>query len=471
MKSIINKILVAAIVLTVAGCVATPPAPYGPVPTAEQLAWQKMEYYMFVHFGPNTFTNLQWGHGDESPEVFAPTALDCRQWAATAKAAGMKAIILTAKHHDGFCLWPSEYSTHTVREAGQPDVLGELARACAEQGLKLGVYVSPWDRNHPAYGTPEYNNVFAGTLREVLTDYGDVFEQWLDGANGEGPNGKRQEYDWDLFHNTIYECQPHAVIFSDVGPGCRWMGNERGIVGETNWSRLDIDGFTPGHGAPRNDTLNRGNIHGKRWVPAEVDVSIRPGWFYTPDQDSLVKSVDSLERIWLTSVGRNANLLLNLPPDRRGRIHPTDSARVVELRAMLDATYKDNLASGATVSASKKRGRGFEPENILSPDYDLYWAAPDNALTAMLEVTLPEERTFDRLQLQEYIPLGQRVMAWHVDYWNGTDWEQLAEGTTIGYKRIVAVPAVTTSSLRIYIDGALACPVLNGLGLFKTPLG
>jgi alpha-L-fucosidase len=466
-----KKLLFISMVIMAAGCAATttPPVAYGPVPTAEQLEWQKMEYYMFAHFGPNTFTDMEWGHGDENPAVFAPTALDCRQWAATAKAAGMKGIILTAKHHDGFCLWPSEFSTHTVREAGQPDVVRALSEACAAEGIKFGVYVSPWDRNHPAYGTPEYNEVFASTLREVLTGYGDVFEQWLDGANGEGPNGKRQVYDWPLIHGAIRESQPHAVIFSDVGPDCRWIGNERGIGGVTNWSRLNIAGFTPGHGAPKTDTLNRGNIHGVQWVPAEADISIRPGWFYSASTDDRVKTVDSLDRIWLTSVGRNANLLLNVPPDRTGRINPIDSARLMEFRALRDATYSSDLAEGARVKADVRRGRKFEAQNIVSPDYDAYWAAPDGVTAAVLEITLPEERTFNRLQLQEYIPLGQRVEKWHAEYWDGAAWAPFAEGTTIGYKRIVAGPDVTTSRLRIHIDASLACPVINGLALFKAP--
>ncbi len=489
---IIKIPVVAALCGLLFGCSPGLPAPepFGPVPTAQQVEWQKMEYYMFVHFGPNTFTDVEWGDGHEDPRVFAPTAIDCRQWAATARDAGMKAIILTVKHHDGFCLWPSRYSTHTVRESGwQGDVLRDLSEACREYGLKLGVYLSPWDRNHPSYGTPEYNAVFAGMLDEVLGGYGDVFEQWFDGANGEGPNGKTQDYDWPLFHQTVYRHQPDAIIFSDVGPGCRWMGNERGVAGETNWSRLDIDGFTPGHGAPKGNVLNQGNIDGARWVPAEVDVSIRPGWFYSADQDDRVKSVDSLERIWLTSVGRNANLLLNVPPDRRGRIHPIDSTRLMGLRERLDATYSVNLADGAKVASvssvrpdvhkrfsvrlgflnfekSNATITTFHPNNILSPDYDKYWAAPDDVTTARLEIALPEPRTFNRLQLQEYIPLGQRVAAWHAEYWDGAEWVTCAEGTTIGYKRIVATPDITTDRLRIHIDNSLACPLLNGFALF-----
>jgi alpha-L-fucosidase len=255
-----------------------PPKPYGAIPTEDQVKWQQMEYYMFVHFGPNTFTNVEWGDGKEDPRLFNPADVDCRQWASVAKAAGMRGIIITAKHHDGFCLWPSKYSAHTVRESpwkdGKGDLLKELSEACREYGLKFGVYLSPWDQNHPAYGTAEYNQIFANTLDEVLSGYGDVFEQWFDGANGEGEDGKKQKYDWPLYHSVVYKNQPHAIIFSDIGPGCRWMGNERGVAGETNWSTLNTEGYGPGLDAPSVEVLNRGDEGGKNWVPAETDVSI-----------------------------------------------------------------------------------------------------------------------------------------------------------------------------------------------------
>ncbi|MCL2561558.1 MAG: alpha-L-fucosidase [Rikenellaceae bacterium] len=454
---------------------AAPPAPFGPVPTAQQMDWQKMEYYMFIHFGPNTFTNVEWGDGKEDPDVFYPTDFDADQWAQTAMAAGMTGIILTAKHHDGFCLWPSAYSTHTVRESkwrnGEGDVVREVADACRRHGLKFGVYLSPWDQNHPTYGTPEYNEVFAATLREVLTNYGDIFEMWFDGANGEGPNGRLQEYDWDLFHSTVRECQPDAVIFSDVGPDVRWIGNERGFAGTTNWSRLNIGGFEPGLGAPPVDTLNRGNIHGAHWIPGEVDVSIRPGWFYSPQTDARVKSLAQLFDIWHTSVGRNATLLLNVPPDRRGRIHENDSVRLMELRALVDETFSRDLAAGAVLKADNTRGRHFAAANMLSADYDAYWATGDGVHRASFEVTLPEPRTFNRLQLQEYIPLGQRVMSWDAEYYDAVtgEWLSLSEATTIGYKRIVAFDDVTTDRLRVNITASLAPPVLNGFALFRAP--
>ncbi len=446
-----------------------PPEPYGVLPTAAQIEWQKMEYYLFVHFGINTFTNEEWGSGQESPAIFNPTELDCRQWAATAKAAGMKAIIITAKHHDGFCLWPSKYSRHTVRESrwknGKGDVLRELSDACKEYGLKFGVYLSPWDRNHPSFGTPEYNRVFVNTLEEVLTNYGDVFEQWFDGAN----KGKKQVYDWALFNATIYKHQPHAVIFSDVGPGCRWMGNEAGVAGETNWSRLNVEGYEPGIKAPKPDVLNRGNMLGAQWIPAEVDVSIRSHWFYTPYTDNSVKPVEELMAIYHTSVGRNANLLLNVPPDRRGKIPARDSARLMEFKAALDRVYATDLAKGATLTASHERGAAFAAANLLNNDYDSYWAVGDEVFHPSLEVRLDKVCTFNRLVLQEYIPLGQRVAKFNVEAWDGKAWKEIASGTTIGYKRILCFPAVTTYKLRITIQNSLACPVLNKIALYRAP--
>lgn len=451
-----------------------PPAPYGPLPTEHQMAWQKLEYNMFIHFGPNTFTDVEWGDGKEDPKVFNPSAVDCRQWAAVAKAAGMKGIIITAKHHDGFCLWPSNYSTHTVRESlwkeGKGDLLRELSDACKEYGLKFGVYLSPWDQNHPAYGTPEYNEVFANTLTEVLTGYGEVFEQWFDGANGEGHGGKKQVYDWDMFHEVVYKNQPQAVIFSDVGPGCRWVGNEQGHVGETNWSRLDTEGYEPGAKGPNADSLNIGNINGAEWVPAETNTSIRPGWFYSPSTDDKVKSLGKLIDIYYTSVGRNSTLLLNVPPDRTGRIHPNDSARLVELRQAIDESFNKNLAEG-TLTATATRGNDsrYAVTNLFNDNYDSYWATNDDVLTASIELALGTEKTFNRLLLQEYIPLGQRIAEFNVEYWDGDKWNLLTNATTVGYKRILRFPTVTTSKVRINITKSLACPLLNKLEIYNAP--
>ncbi len=434
--------LIAIVPALILGC---KPRPYGPVPSEAQLRWQEMEYNMFVHFGPNTFTGLEWGQGSEAEDIFYPTALDCRQWAATAKAAGMKGIIITAKHHDGFCLWPNPESLHTVAQSswrgGQGDVLKDLSEACREYGLKFGVYISPWDRNDPAYGSPAYNEKYIRTLQSVHDGrYGPVFEQWFDGACGEGPNGKRQEYDWPAFHEAVWALSPDAILFSDVGPGCRWMGNERGVAGETNWSRLDVEGFTPGAGAPPRDTLARGNVFGKQWIPGEIDVSIRPGWFWRESENAQVKSVEQLADIWLTSVGRNALLLLNVPPDTRGRIHEIDSTRLMEFRAWREKVLGVNLAAGAGI---RKRARG-----------------------SIWEITLPQARTVNYVQLQEEIALGQRISGFRVEAEDAGGWRTVAEGTTIGYKRILPVASVTVRKVRVTITGALARPVLKDIALY-----
>lgn len=447
---------------------------YGAIPTQDQVDWQQMEYYMFTHFGPNTFTDVEWGDGKEDPKVFNPTNVDCRQWAATAKAAGMKGIIITAKHHDGFCLWPSKYSTHTVRESlwkdGKGDLLKELSEACREYGLKFGVYLSPWDQNHPAYGTPEYNQVFANTLNEVLSGYGEVFEQWFDGANGEGKDGKKQVYDWNLFHNTVYRNQPQAVIFSDVGPGCRWMGNEQGVAGKTNWSTLNIKGYEPGRGAPSVDILNTGVQGGEAWVPAETDVSIRPGWFYSPSTDDKVKSVDKLMDIYYTSVGRNSNLLLNVPPDRTGRIHANDSIRLMEFRKAREESFGKDLIEGAEIKASNVRDNAvqYSAVNLLDDNYNTYWATDDSELNPSIEIDLKQVKTFNRLALQEYIPLGQRVASFSVKYWDNGVWKDLTDATTIGYKRILRFPEISTQKLKISFT-ALACPLISKVSLYNAP--
>ena len=471
MKGLLSIVSVAGIALLASCAKVAPPEPYGAVPTPQQVEWQKMEMNMFAHFGPNTFTGLEWGLGTEAEDIFNPTALDCDQWASIAKEAGFKGIIITGKHHDGFCLWPNPVSTHTVAQSpwkdGKGDVLKELSEACAKEGIKFGVYVSPWDRNDPHYGTPEYNDVYVKTLETVHDGrYGEVFEQWFDGANGEGPNGKKQVYDWPRFHETVLKYSPKAIMFSDTGPGCRWVGNESGVAGRTNWSTLNTKGYTPGAGAPPVDTLNRGNVHGAVWHPAETDVSIRPGWFWRESENDKVKSLKHLLSIYYTSVGRNSLLLLNVPPDNRGLIHEADAARLKEFKAALDEIFKDNLADGAKAKASNVRGRGFDPENILDGNFDSYWATKDGINEASVTFNLDGEKTFNRVLIQEYIPLGQRVKSFTVEA-EGPDgqWKEIARETTIGYKRIVPTEKVTTSKVRVNLV-AYAPVVINGFGLY-----
>lgn len=454
-----------------------PPEPVPPIPSSQQLGWAELETYAFVHFGPNTFTNVEWGEGRENPGVFNPTALDCRQWARVCREAGLKAIIITAKHHDGFCLWPSHHTQHSVKSSpwrgGKGDLLRELSEACREFGLKFGVYLSPWDRNNPLYGTGQpYNEYFASQLREVLTSYGEVFEVWFDGACGEGPNGKRQTYDWPLFVRTVRECQPDAVIFSDAGPDVRWVGNERGYAGETNWSMLRRDEFFPG--IPNKEKeLNEGHVDGTHWLPAECDVSIRPGWFYHPEQDDKVKTVDELVNIHLGSVGRNGNLLLNLPVDRRGLVHENEAARLRDWRARLDKMFLSDLArAGVTVKASNIRAGNHEQFGAMKAidgDAKTYWACDDGVSSATLEMTWPKPVVIDAVMLQEPIALGQRIKSFSVEVADADgQWRQVASGSTVGNKRIVPFEPVTVERMRISILDSRACPLLSRVSVFRT---
>ena len=445
-----------------------PPAPFGPVPSEAQIAWQQMEFNAFVHFNMNTFTNIEWGMGSEPPSTFNPTALDCRQWARVCKEAGMKGIILTAKHHDGFCLWPSAYTEHSVKNSpwkgGKGDVVRELSDACKEYGLKFGVYLSPWDRNHADYGKPEYLTYFRNQLRELLTNYGDIFEVWFDGANGGdgyygGANEKREVdrqnyYDWPTTHKLVRELQPNAVMFSDAGPGCRWVGNEDGYAGETNWSALRLAEFYPG--SPNYKELTAGHADGTDWVPAECDVSIRPGWYYHPEQDTAVKSLEKLTDIYYNSVGRNGLLLLNLPVDTRGLVHEADADRLKELGDAIRQDFATNFAEGKKAAATDERGLGLEAKNALDANPDTYWATGDSALSASLEIDFGKKTAISRLVLQEQIQLGQRVSAFRAFAFKDGKWLPLANGTTVGYKRILRFEKQEVEMLKIEFDGRAA---------------
>ena len=441
-------------------------------PTPQVLRTLELGVISIVHYGLNTYEDTEWGYGNASPTLFNPPKLDAAQWMAAAKAGEIKRMVFVCKHHDGFCLWPSPESSHTVRESrwrnGKGDVLKELSEACAAAGLKMGVYISPWDRNDPAYGTPEYNEKYARTLRSVHDGrYGALFEQWFDGACGEGPDGRVQEYDWPLFHRSVLSLNPGAVLFSDVGPGCRWVGNERGLAGETNWSTLDADGYTPGAGAPPERSLGEGDEDGRYWIPAEADVSIRPGWFWRESENDRVKSVDELMDIYIGSVGRNSLLLLNVPPDTTGRIHPVDSARLMEFRQRLDRVFGENLAEGARVRTSSSFGLRYRGGNMLDGRYDRFWAAAGRDTCATFELELPGERLFSILELKEYIPLGQRIRSFVVEIPDGGGkWRTLAEGTTVGYRRLLRIPPVRARRLRVRILSSKASPVLCGVGLY-----
>ena len=413
---------------------------FGPTPTKQQLAWHEKEFYLFMHFGPNTFTNLEWGKGSEDPNVFNPTAIDCNQWARIAKASGAKGIIITAKHHDGFSLWPSKFSKHTVRESkwmnGKGDVIKMLSEACKKAGIEMGVYISPWDRNHPQYGTAAYNDIYIQTMKELLTGYGNLTELWWAGANGEGPNGKKQIYDFTRFKDSAMSYQPNILIFSDLGPHIRWIGNENGLINETNWNLLDTAGFQRGEGAPPNDTLNRGNFNGKNWMGAEADVSIRKGWFYHEEEDSTVKSGKTLFNLYLNSVGHGGNLLLNVPPNRKGLIAPQDSAALMDFRKIREAAFKTNLFKSAITKNNKNE----------------------------IDITTAALVTINSIQLQEQIKFGQRVIRFEIYAGdNQQDLKKIASSTTIGRKKIIQFPTVTAKHFKVKITETKASPVMGAV--------
>lgn len=458
--------------------------PFGPIPSQKQMDWQEMEFYAFIHFSLNTFTNKEWGYGDESPQLFNPTALDTRQWARVVKEAGMKGIILVAKHHDGFCLWPSAYTERSVKNSpwknGKGDVIKELAAACKEYDLKLGLYLSPWDRNHSEYGKPAYISYFRNQLKELLTNYGDVFEMWFDGANGgDGYYGGANEirkintleyYDWDETYKLIYKIAPKTLVWG-IGPSeARWIGNEEGFANETNWSLLrqkeDLAGkvhyteFTSGH------------EDGEKWVPGEADVSIRPGWFYHQVEDDKVRSLDEMVDIYYKSIGRNATLLLNLPPDKRGLINEHDIAKLKEFSAVIKADFKTELLAGTKATTDNIRGNDskFGAEMLIDGDKNTYWATDDNVKTGSVVFEFDKPTAVNRILLQEYIKLGQRVKAFTVEAKVDGQWKTIATKTTIGYKRILRFDRIVVSALKVAITDAKACILISNIQAFNAPV-
>ena len=463
---------------------ASPPAPFGAIPSEAQRRWHELEYYGFIHYGINAFTDREWGYGDESPTLFDPSEMDARQWARVARSAGMKGLILTAKHHDGFCLWPTETTDHDIAaspwKSGEGDLVREFVAACEEEGLRYGFYLSPWDRNHPEYGRPAYLDAYLGQWRELLARHPHPFEIWFDGANGgDGFYGGAREtrtidrnayYRWDETFARLAALVPDAIIFSDAGPGCRWVGNERGFSAETSWQTMNREGRYPG--TPDHGDLAQGEVGGTHWIGVECDVSIRPGWFFHESQNDKVKSVEDLLEIWFGSVGYGANLLLNLPPDRRGLIHERDVESLQGLRARLDAIFSRDLLRGATTaSADEVRGGSprFAAANLVDGDDATSWATDDDVRTATIELRFDAPITLDVIRLREPIEFGQRISRFEVDRLEGDAWVPLAAGTTIGPRRMLRTPQVTTSGLRVRILESLAAPILRGLSAFDDP--
>ena len=476
----------ACVSLALAGlaCDEPPPAmePVFPIPTPEQVRYQEMEMAGFIHFSINTFTDREWGYGDESPELFSPTDLDVDQWARIAAEVGMGELVLTAKHHDGFCLWPSETTEHDVSNSpwwgGEGDLVAEFVQAARRQGLEVGLYVSPWDRNHPAYGTPEYLDVYRTQLRELLTGYGEINEIWVDGANGgtgyyggareERRIDRRTYYRWPETMGLIKALQPSTLIFSDAGPDIRWIGNEMGFAGTTSWSTISTQDIVIGDADV--EYLNRGDPRGDEWVVPLCDTSIRPGWFYHGEQDDQVKSPQELVDLYYRSVGRNCVLLLNVPPDKRGRFHAKDVQALREFRRILDETFAVNLAAGAEVEADSWRGRHprFTPEHVVDGDRGSFWAAEAGDSAATLEIRFGEEREFDRVLLQEPIRLGQRVAAFQVEARTEGVWDRVATGTTVGHKRLLRLPRLRADALRIVVQEARGSPALSAVGVYQA---
>ncbi len=462
------------------GQVKSPP-PYGPVPSENQLNWQKMEYYAFVHLSVNTYTDMPWGKGDEDPTIFNPTKLDCRQWARICKDAGMKGIILTAKHHSGFCLWPSKYTEYSVKNSpwrnGNGDLVREMSDACKEYGLKFGVYLSPWDRNHTDYGKPEYITYFRNQLRELLTNYGDVFEAWFDGANGgSGYYGGANEtrtidpstyYDWQNTYKLVRTLQPKIVIWNDGGDRAdlRWVGTEAGYVGETNWSLLNATGEVT------ENMLRYGLENGNAWVPGEVNTSIRPEWFYHKKEDEKVKTLPQLMEIYYNSIGRNGTLLLNFPIMPNGLIHEFDEKAVVGFAKAIGDAFAVNLTHGALVDASNVRAKDsqFSPYNSVDKNKDTYWATDDGVTSGSLTLRFQKPISFNRFLVQEHIQLGQRVKSFTVEALVDSKWEEVAKETTIVYKRILRFKTVTTNSVRLTINNAKSNFLISNIEMYLAP--
>lgn len=461
-------------------------------PTKRQIDWQKTEFYGFIHFNINTFTKKQWGDGTESPSLFSPTNLDATQWIETFKQAGMKGLILTCKHHDGFCLWPSKYTDHTIENSpwknGNGDLVHEVSKACREYGLKFGIYLSPWDRHEPSYGNSfKYNQFFLNQLEELLTNYGEIFSVWFDGACGEGPNGKKQIYNWEAYYEKIREYQPNACI-SVCGPDVRWCGNEAGFTRKEEWSvvpvslqdnekiqeesqtNIDHQAFITRLPSSEEDLGSRKiveNVDDLIWYPAEVNTSIRPSWFYDDGEDTKVKTVQELMDLYIRTVGGNSTFLLNVPPDTRGLIHENDHEVLYKFGNELRETFKNDLAKEAFISIMKQ-GKIEENQifSVVSEDSDQYWIGEnkDKERTFLLSFTDPKKISY--VILKEHIELGQRIEAFSIEVSKEGKWEKVTEGTVIGYKRICSIPPQYVSEVKIHIQASRMAPTIEQISIY-----
>jgi len=466
------------------------PKPYGPLPAERQLKWQETEMYCIIHFGPDTYTNKEWGYGDEDPQIFNPTQFSAMQIVGAAKAGGFKGIVVVAKHHDGFCLWPTKTTEHNISKSpyknGKGDILQEYRDACNKLGMKMGVYCSPWDRNNPLYGKTQYvTDVYRKQLEELYTNYGPIFISWFDGANGgDGYYGGAREvrkidrstyYGWDTTWAIPRKLAPGAVLFGDVGPDVRWVGNEEGHAGATCWATYTPHapdaGKQPGNGYTKDYEGTEGQRDGQFWMPAECDVPLRPGWFYHADQDGKVKTPDSLLNLYYKSVGRGACLDLGLSPDRLGQLFDSDVRSLEVFGDILKGIFSVNLAKGSTLTASNVRGGNkakFGPQHLLDDDRYTYWATDDNIKTPSLIINMHVIKTFNVIRLRENIKLGQRIDAVAIDASIDGKWQQIATASSIGGNRLIKLSAeVKASKIRLRITKAPVCIALSDFGLFE----
>lgn len=467
------------------------PAPYGALPSKAQLNWHEMEMYCLIHFGVDTYTDKEWGFGDEDPALFNPANFDASQIVGAAKAGGFKGVVVVAKHHDGLCIWPTKTTTHNISNTGWKNGKGDMVKdyqlACEQLGMQMGLYCSPWDRNSPYYGTPEYVDIYRKQLKELYSNYGQLFISWHDGANGgDGYYGGKNEsrtidrstyYGWDTTWNMIRKLQPLATIFGDVGPDVRWVGNEEGFAGETSWATYTPEapdaGKIPANGYVKYWEGTAGTRNGKYWMPAECDVSLRPGWFYHASQNHQVKSPYTLLNLYYKSLGRGANLDLGLSPNREGRLDDTDVSSLKQFGDILKQTFALNLAKGAQMTASNVRGGNkakFGPQFLLDADRYTYWSTDDGITTPSLTVELPAAKSFNVIRLRENIKLGQRISSFTVEVFAGGNWKHIAGATSIGANRLIRLPqTVTAKKLRLVITGSPVAIALSDFGLYKEP--
>ena len=481
-KNVLYSLVISAVALCMISCTKVKvPKPINPIPSQEQIDWQKLETYAFFHFGLNTYNDLEWGYGNTPASTFNPVNLDCEQWVATLKQCGMKGVILTAKHHDGFCLWQTETTDYSIANSpyknGKGDMVKELSDACKKYGLKFGLYLSPWDRNNSEYGREDYVETYHKQIDELTSNYGDLFEFWFDGANGgNGYYGgadetrsidARKYYDYERARDTILKRHPDAMIFGGTCQTIRWVGNEQGWAGDTDWCMINPEL------SDNTKHLNHGSENGTHWIPAEVDVSIRPGWFYHKREDHQVKSVAQLTDIYYRSVGHNANLLLNFPINLDGKIPALDSLRATEWHEVIVNDFKDNILKNAEVRVDNERGREFKAENVIDDDWDTYWATDDDYNFGTISFSFNKPVKMNRVVLQEYIALGQRVKDFYMEGELNGKWFKINPFdtlSTIGYKRIVRFNTVELDKLIIYFEESRGPLCINNIEAYCAPI-